>query len=67
MAHNERRASPAREGAIGIVTGAIYGITHTLSGHPLDNIKARLQMDKQYFGLSAAGAAKKMLALRSAS
>ena len=60
MAHNERRASPAREGAIGLVTGAVYGITHTLSGHPLDNIKARLQMDKSFFGLSAVRAAKQM-------
>ena len=40
MAHNERRASSAREGAIGIFTGALYGVTHTLSGHPLDNAKA---------------------------
>lgn len=60
MAHNERRASPAREGAIGIFTGALYGVTHTLSGHPLDNVKARLQMDPKFFGLSSVAAAKKM-------
>lgn len=41
-------------------TGALYGVTHTLSGHPLDNIKARLQMDKAFFGLSAFKAAQKM-------
>ena len=60
MAHTEKRSTPAREGSIAIVTGAVYGVVHTLSGHPLDNIKTALQLDKRYIGLSAAAAARRM-------
>lgn len=60
MAHCEKRASPLREGAIAMFTGAIYGSVHTLSGHPLDNIKAKLQLDPLYHGKSSLGAVQKM-------
>jgi len=39
MAHMEKRASPMREFQLGIIGGAIYGSTHTLAGHSLDNLK----------------------------
>ena len=60
MAHNEPRSTPLREGMIGIFTGGLYGIAHTLSGHPLDNIKARLQMDKAMHSKSSLEAARMM-------
>lgn len=53
MAHTQARASWIREGQIAIVGGAIYGFSHTVSGHPLDNIKAAMQLDQRYRGLSA--------------
>lgn len=41
-------------------TGACYGAVHTLSGHPLDNIKAKLQLDVNYHGKSVWGTIRKM-------
>jgi solute carrier family 25 (mitochondrial carnitine/acylcarnitine transporter), member 20/29 len=58
MAHLERRSTPKREGQIALVTGAVYGVAHTLSGHPLDNLKARLQLDKSLHGSSTLAAAR---------
>ena len=49
-----------REGGIAIFTGAIYGSVHTLSGHPLDNVKAKLQLDSAYHGKSVFGAVRQM-------
>ena len=60
MAHAEKRASPLREGAIGIATGALYGTVHTISGHPLDNIKAAMQLEKSMHGLSPFAATRAM-------
>ena len=62
MAHNEKRSSPLREGGIAIFTGATYGAAHTLSGHPLDNIKAKLQMDSSFHGKTLAGTVRQMWA-----
>jgi len=39
MAHSEKRADPVREFQLAVVGGSIYGASHTLSGHSLDNIK----------------------------
>mmetsp|Transcript_2400 Transcript_2400/g.6989 ORF Transcript_2400/g.6989 Transcript_2400/m.6989 type:complete len:197 (+) Transcript_2400:121-711(+) len=60
MAHTEARASPWREFQLGVLGGCIYGATHTLSGHPLDNLKARLQLDKSYYNLGSFRAAQKL-------
>jgi solute carrier family 25 carnitine/acylcarnitine transporter 20/29 len=60
MAHNEKRSSPLREGGIAIFTGAMYGVVHTLSGHPLDNVKAKLQLDRKYHGKSTFAAIRTM-------
>ena len=50
-----------REGGIAIFTGAIYGAVHTLSGHPLDNVKAKLQLDAAYHGKSLLGTVRQMV------
>ena len=60
MTHNEPRSTPLREGSIAVLTGAVYGVVHTLSGHPLDNLKARLQVDRRFHGETAWAAARKM-------
>ena len=60
MAHFEKRASPAREFMLGVVGGTIYGGAHTISGHPLDNLKARLQLDPAYRDLKVLPAARKI-------
>ena len=62
MAHTEPRSTPLREGAIAVVTGGVYGVVHTLSGHPLDNLKARLQLDTAYHNVGAIAAVRKMYA-----
>lgn len=51
-----------REFQLGVLGGALYGASHTISGHSLDNIKARLQLDPNYRNLSAVGAARKIVA-----
>lgn len=66
MAHVEPRSTPVREGAIALVTGAVYGAVHTLSGHPLDNVKARLQLDPAFRQLGSAAAARRMWTLEGA-
>ena len=43
-----------------VFTGACYGAVHTLSGHPLDNIKAKLQLDVNYHGKSMWSAIRQM-------
>lgn len=44
MTHNERRGRPEREMILALFTGSIYGATHTLTGHPLDTIKSKMQV-----------------------
>mmetsp|Transcript_16982 Transcript_16982/g.22005 ORF Transcript_16982/g.22005 Transcript_16982/m.22005 type:complete len:291 (+) Transcript_16982:74-946(+) len=52
MAHVEERSHWVREGQIALAGGMLYGISHTISGHPLDNIKAMMQMEQRYRGWS---------------
>jgi hypothetical protein len=52
MTHSEKRASPWREAQLGLFTGGLYGATHTISGHPLDTIKSRMQVNPDYLKLS---------------
>lgn len=60
MAHNEVRSNPKREAILALFTGSIYGGTHTLTGHPLDTIKAKMQIQKEFFGLSSFQVARKI-------
>lgn len=53
MAHSERRSSPGREAALALFTGTIFGGVHTISGHPLDTIKSRMQLDASHKTSSA--------------
>ena len=62
MTHNQPRSTPLREGGIALVTGALYGVVHTVSGHPLDNIKAAMQLEKPMHGRSVAGVTRAMWA-----
>ena len=60
MAHTQERSSWVREGQIAVVGGALYGFSHTVSGHPLDNIKARMQLDPTMRSLSGPAVALRM-------
>lgn len=53
MAHGEKRSSAWREAQLGLFTGSIYGATHTLTGHPLDTVKSKMQIQQGYTNLSA--------------
>jgi hypothetical protein len=44
MTHNEKRKSSLQEGQIALFTGSIYGAVHTITGHPLDTIKSKMQL-----------------------
>jgi hypothetical protein len=61
MTHNEKRSSSMREGQIALFTGAVYGAMHTLSGHPLDTIKTKMQLETRYSGMSAVKVARSMV------
>jgi len=60
MAHSQARSSAWREGQLAVVGGALYGCTHTISGHPLDNVKTAMQLEPRYRGLSATATAAAM-------
>jgi solute carrier family 25 carnitine/acylcarnitine transporter 20/29 len=60
MTHNEKRSNAWREAQLGLFTGSIYGATHTITGHPLDTIKSKMQIQAGYAHLSAAEVARKM-------
>jgi len=60
MAHSEKRSSPLREFQIAVFTGALYGAAHTVSGHPLDNLKTAMQLDVSYRNLGASAAARRL-------
>jgi solute carrier family 25 (mitochondrial carnitine/acylcarnitine transporter), member 20/29 len=60
MAHSESRASATREFQLAVFTGGIYGATHTISGHPLDTVKTRMQLDPAYRNLGAFSTAGKL-------
>ena len=62
MTHVEKRASPAREFQIAVVAGGMYGAAHTVSGHPLDNVKARMQLDASFRGLGPVAATRALWA-----
>ena len=58
MTHNEKRYSAVREGQIALFTGSIYGAVHTLTGHPLDTIKSKMQLQLKYSKMNALGVAR---------
>lgn len=60
MTHNHKRADAWREAQLGLFTGSIYGGTHTMTGHPLDTIKSKMQIQKGFTNLGAVEVAKIM-------
>lgn len=61
MTHNENRNSSLREGQIALFTGGVYGAMHTLSGHPLDTIKTKMQLELKYAKMNSFQVAKGMM------
>jgi solute carrier family 25 carnitine/acylcarnitine transporter 20/29 len=61
MTHSEKRSNPIREAQLALFTGGIFGAVHTISGHPLDTIKSKMQIDKNYFKLNTFQTAGKIL------
>ncbi|RNA43790.1 carnitine-acylcarnitine carrier [Brachionus plicatilis] len=52
MSHNEKRTHWAKEGAISLGTGVLYGLTNVVVGHPFDTIKTKMQAQKGYENIS---------------
>jgi hypothetical protein len=61
MTHNEKRSSSLREGQIALFTGGVYGAMHTISGHPLDTIKTKMQLETRYVKMNSVQVAKSMM------
>ena len=61
MTHNEKRSSSLREGQIALFTGSVYGAMHTISGHPLDTIKTKMQLEPKYLDMNAFKVTKSMV------
>ncbi len=45
-------SEPYKSTAIAVVTGGIYGLGHTLSGHPLDTLKSKMVIQQGFTGQS---------------
>eukprot|EP01035_Chromulina_nebulosa_P018600 gene18600-24328_t len=63
MAHSESRSSSIREAQLALLTGSIYGGTHTLTGHPLDTIKSKMQIQLGYSNMTSVQVASKIYKL----
>ena len=50
----ENRTSWYKDGAITLFCGVFYGVTSTLTGHPLDTVKTKMQAQKSHMALSSA-------------
>ena len=61
MTHNEKRSNPLREAQLALFTGGIFGAVHTVSGHPLDTIKSKMQINKDYFKLNSFQTTRKIM------
>lgn len=47
MTHNEKRGNIWQEAQASLFAGSIYGATHTFTGHPLDTLKSKMQLQFQ--------------------
>jgi hypothetical protein len=61
MTHNERRSNPLREAQLALFTGGIFGAVHTVTGHPLDTIKSKMQINQDYLKLNSFQTAGKIM------
>ena len=61
MSHNEKRTVWWKEGIAAMITGVSYGVTNVIVGHPLDTIKTKMQVVKDYNAKSMIQSAIKLL------
>lgn len=52
MTHNEKRSVWWKEGLAALISGAFYGVSNSIVGHPLDTIKTKMQVLQEYQGKS---------------
>mmetsp|Transcript_13386 Transcript_13386/g.39837 ORF Transcript_13386/g.39837 Transcript_13386/m.39837 type:complete len:276 (+) Transcript_13386:240-1067(+) len=64
MTSNEKKSgSQVKDFALGLATGALYGGTNTVVGHPFDTVKTKMQVGTQgYGGLGTLASARQILA-----
>lgn len=60
MTHNEKRGSAFKEGQLALFTGSLFGGAHTISGHPLDTIKSKMQIQTGFTQQGAYAVAKRI-------
>ncbi|TFJ86963.1 hypothetical protein NSK_002050 [Nannochloropsis salina CCMP1776] len=61
MTHNEKRQHWLKEGAIGLGTGVLYGVTSVAVGHPFDTIKTKMQAQEGFIKGPGMGALPPLL------
>ena len=50
MSHNEKRTVWYKEALYSLITGFLYGGTNTISGHPFDTVKTKMQAQTKHMG-----------------
>lgn len=58
MTHNEARAVWWKEGLAALFSGALYGVSNAVVGHPLDTVKTKMQVVKDYKGQNMTNSVK---------
>ena len=61
VSNEKRGASSTREFALALGTGALYGATNTVVGHPFDTVKTKMQAQAGFTG-GATATAKRIFA-----
>ena len=54
MFQQENRTNWVKDGALTMASGIFYGATSTLTGHPMDTIKTKMQAQKSHMALNTA-------------
>ena len=55
MAHTHKRQEWWLEGCISLATGTLYGLSNTLTGHPLDTVKSKMQAQSGFLKTEGGG------------
>ena len=50
MTHNEKRTDWHKEALYTLITGFLYGGTNTITGHPFDTVKTKMQAQNKHMG-----------------
>eukprot|EP01063_Lacrimia_lanifica_P020643 TRINITY_DN27941_c0_g1_i1.p1 TRINITY_DN27941_c0_g1~~TRINITY_DN27941_c0_g1_i1.p1 ORF type:complete len:287 (+),score=87.89 TRINITY_DN27941_c0_g1_i1:54-914(+) len=55
MSHNYKRQEWHKEATISLLTGTLYGASNTLTGHPMDTVKSKMQAQSGFMNAKEGG------------